>query len=244
MKIIFSPSKEMRESNIISGKNSYTDLIFENKTFKILERLKSLTKEEIASIMKIKEKLLETTYENIRNFNNLKAIPAISLYNGVAFKELEIEKYSKENLSYINETLYILSAFYGLVKPFTLLKKYRLDMTMKIFKNSLYEYWKEEINNYIKEELKSEILVNLASSEFSKIIDKKNIKNIINIDFKEYKEGKYISISSYSKQARGKLLNILVRNRISNIDELKDIQFNNYKLNNDLSDAETIIFSR
>lgn len=244
MKIIFSPSKEMREKNILKEKQNYSDAPFKENTFNILEKLKSFSKESIASIMKIKGTILEKTVKNIENFENLEGIPSISLYNGVSFKELEIETYTENDMKYLNNNLYILSAFYGLSKPFNLLKPYRLDMTMKIFDKSLYDYWKDDINNYIEKELGKDILINLASSEFSKMIDKNRIKNILNIDFKEFKDGKYISISSYSKQARGNFLNILVKNQIKNIDEFKNIKFNNYIFNSELSDGKNFIFSR
>lgn len=234
----------MRSENILKNVSDYSNIIFKEKSIKILDRIKLMTKLEIASIMKIKGNLLETTYENIKNFENLSEIPALSLYNGVAFKELEIEKYSKDTLEYINERLYILSAFYGLSKPFTLLKKYRLDMTMKIFDTSLYEFWKKDLNDYIEKELKDKILINLASNEFSKMIDEKRIKNIINIDFKEYKDGKYSSVSSYSKQARGNFLNIMIKEKVVNTSKLKNIEFNNYKLNIELSDDKNYVFTR
>lgn len=244
MKIIFSPSKEMREKNILKENKNYSEAVFKEKTFKILEKLKSLSEEDLASIMKIKGDILEKTVNNIKNFENLEYFPSISLYNGVAFKELELETYTEENIKYLNDNLYILSAFYGLSKALTLLKPYRLDMTMKIFNKSLYDYWKDDVNTYIEKELENDILVNLASGEFSKMIDKKRIKNILNIDFKELKDGEYSSISSYSKQARGKFLNILIKNQIKNINEFKNIKFNNYIFNPELSDERNFIFSR
>lgn len=244
LKIIFSPSKEMREKSILKENLNYSEVIFKEKTSQILENLKSLSEDNLSSIMKIKGDILKKTIKNIRNFENLEAIPTISLYNGVAFKELDIENYAKENIKYLNDNLYIMSAFYGLSKPLSLLKPYRLDMTMKIFDKSLYEYWKNVINTYLEEELKDDILINLASGEFSKMIDRNRIKNILNIDFKEFKDGKYSSVSSYSKQARGKFLNILVKNQISNISYFKNIKFNNYEFNFNLSDEKNFIFTR
>lgn len=245
MKIIFSPSKEMREENILKiNLNTDRKIIFENNTLKLLNILKAYSKEEIANIMKIKGNLLDSTFDDIKNFNNLNTTPAIALYNGVAFKELEIKKYSSREFEYINNSLYILSAFYGLSRPFTLLKKYRLDMTMKIGNFSLYDFWKKDINAFIQNELKDDILINLASGEFSKLIDKKLIKNIINIDFKEYKDNKYTSISTYSKQARGKFLDIIIKKQLKNPEDLKNIAFYSYKLNLELSDKNNFIFTR
>lgn len=247
LKIIFSPSKEMRDENILNDFRDFQNITFKENSIKILKKLKSFSRDELSLIMKIKGNILENALNNIQNFDNLEEIPALSLYNGVAFKELNIETYSQKQLEYIENKLYILSAFYGLSKAFSLIKKYRLDMTMKIFEFSLYEFWKEELNSFIEAELKSDknpYLINLASGEFSKMIDRKRIGNIINIDFKEYKNGVYTSVSSYSKQARGKFLNLMIKKQIEDIELLKEISFSDYKLNMDLSDENNFIFSR
>ena len=139
MKIIFSPSKEMRDNEILSLPSS--PVFFKEKNFELLKKLQSFSKEEIAEIMKIKGKLLEETFENIKNFDSLKVVSALSLYNGVSFKNLELEKYSKDNIEYANNTLLILSAFYGVLRPSDSVRKYRLDMTMKIDSTSLYSFW-------------------------------------------------------------------------------------------------------
>lgn len=247
MKIIFSPSKEMR--NISSIKNlTYTNgPIFYSSTLEILNKLKTFSKEEISNIMKIKNTILDDTLENIVNFEKQEESPAIFLYNGVAFKELELNNYNNNDFEFIKDKLYILSAFYGLSKPFTMIKKYRLDMTMKVFDISPYEFWKKDINDFIEQELnkdENKVLLNLASGEFSKLIDRKRIKNIINIDFKEYKDSKYTSVSSYSKQARGAFLNTIIKNKIEDIESIKNISFNGYKLNFELSDNFNFIFTR
>ena len=82
--------------------------------------------------MKIKGKLLEETIENYRKYDVLEELYAISLYNGVAYKELNLEEYSDTSLNYIRDNLFLLSAFYGIALSFKKIKPYRLDMTMKI----------------------------------------------------------------------------------------------------------------
>jgi len=147
MKIIFSPSKEMREENIFENKKiEFTESPFKDKTNILIDILKQKSIEEIESIMKLKADLLTKTYKDIQNYDKLKYIPAISMYYGVSFKELELEAYSEESLKYLKDKLFILSALYGLSKPFDLVKKYRLDMTMSIVDKGLYNFWKKEIN--------------------------------------------------------------------------------------------------
>ena len=245
MKIIFSPSKEMREENIFENKEiEFTESKFKDKTNILINILKEKSISEIENIMKLKGELLNNTYKDIQDYENLKYIPAISIYYGVSFKELNLEDYSEDSLKYLKNNLLILSALYGVSLPFDLIKKYRLDMTMSIIDKGLYNFWKKDINEYISNILDSnEILLNLSSSEFSKLIDNKKT-SIINLDFKEEKDGTYKSISTYSKKARGQFLNYLIKNQVSNIENIKKIELNGYSLNEELSDKKNFIFTR
>ena len=245
MKIIFSPSKEMREENIFENKKiEFTEPKFKDKTNILIGILKEKSLSEIENIMKLKGELLNKTYKDIQDYDKLKFIPAISMYYGVSFKELNLEDYSEKSLKYLKNNLLILSALYGVSLAFDLLKKYRLDMTMSIIDKGLYNFWKKDINDYISNILsKDEILLNLASGEFSKMIDSKKI-SIINIDFKEEKDGIYKSVSTYSKKARGQFLNYLVKNQIDNLEDIKKIKLDGYSLNNTLSDEKNFIFTR
>ena len=245
MKIIFSPSKEMREENIFEDKEiEFTESKFKDKTNILINTLKEKSISEIENIMKLKGELLNDTYKNIQDYENLKYIPAISLYYGVSFKELELEDYSEKSLKYLQNNLLILSAFYGISLPFDLIKKHRLDMTISIIDKGLYNFWKKDINEYISNILGSdEVLLNLASSEFSKLIDNKKTP-MINLDFKEEKDGTYKSISTYSKKARGQFLNYLIKNQIDKLEDIKKIELDGYSLNEELSDEKNFIFTR
>ena len=245
MKIIFSPSKEMREENIFENKKiEFTESKFKDKTNILIGILKEKSLSEIENIMKLKGELLNKTYKDIQDYDKLKFIPAISMYYGVSFKELNLEDYSEKSLEYLKNNLLILSALYGVLLAFDLVKKYRLDMTMSIIDKGLYNFWKKDINDYISNILnKDEILLNLASGEFSKMIDSKRIF-IINVDFKEEKDGAYKSVSTYSKKARGQFLNYLIKNQIANLEDIKKIKLDGYSLNKDLSDEKNLIFTR
>ena len=246
MKAIFSPSKEMKVGELNSP-FSFSPK-FKDESKEILNILKNLDKNQIEKIMKIKGELLEETYNNIINYDSLSVVKAINLYNGVAFKKLELESYNSRELEYLNNSLIILSAMYGALNPFDNIKKYRLDMTMKISENSLYSFWSEKVTAYINELLSQDsekILLNLASNEYSKMINKKALNfKMITVDFKEFKNGKYSSISSFSKQGRGMMLNYLIKNQITNIEDIKKFSKEGYSFNSELSNENTIIFSR
>ena len=99
---------------------------------------------------------------------------------------------------------------------------------------NLYKHW--DIDDYFKEEL----IINLASTEFSKMITKK----MINIHFLQFKNNKYINQATYSKMARGKLLNYLIMNKIDEIETIKLFDFDGYLFDPRLSDESNLTFTR
>ncbi|MGL6115075.1 YaaA family protein [Cetobacterium sp. SF1] len=237
MKIIFSPSKGMNYKNIsISFSN---DIIHFKKESDLLNNiLKNLSSEDLSKIMKIKDKLLTETINNISNYNNLKSHPALFLYDGVSFSNLSLEKYSTENIIYANKYCRILSAFYGVLTPMTLIKPYRLDMTMKIMETSLYNFWKENINNFFQEK---ELIINLASKEFSKIIDRKKF-SVVDIDFFILENNNLKINSNEAKKMRGKMLDYFILNKIEDISKIKNFKDNNYIFSQELSSENKYIF--
>lgn len=237
MKIIFSPSKGMNYKNIsISFSN---DIIHFKKESDLLNNiLKNLSSEDLSKIMKIKDKLLTETINNISNYNNLKSHPALFLYDGVSFSNLSLEKYSTENIIYANKYCRILSAFYGVLTPMTLIKPYRLDMTMKIMETSLYNFWKENINNFFQEK---ELIINLASKEFSKIIDRKKF-SVVDIDFFILENNNLKINSNEAKKMRGKMLDYFILNKIEDISKIKNFNDNNYIFSQELSSENKYIF--
>lgn len=235
MKIIFSPTKSMNFSDSVKDPLKVN---FTHKTNFLLEKLKILSLDEIIKIMKIKGNTLnhvKNIYENFENANTKKAIAA---YNGISFKQLDLDSYTQKEFSFLNTHIIILSALYGVLEPSSLIKEYRLDMNMKFLKDqNLYAFWKSEVNNYFKND---KLIFNLASKEFSKIIE----KPMITIDFKEKKEDLYKSVSIYSKKGRGLMLNYIVKNNISSVDEVKKFNLDNYSFNSKLSDKFNLIFTR
>ncbi|XMB86489.1 YaaA family protein [Mycoplasmatota bacterium WC44] len=228
MKIIVSPSKTMQFKNTdING----IEPMFLDRTESIIKILKGLSKEELGKLYKIKGDMLNNVFSNINNFDSLDENIAINAYTGLVFKGLEINNYNESDWNYLNNKVIILSAFYGLLTPSTLIKQYRLDFNCM---KDLYSLWKD-VGDYIDEPI-----VNLASNEFSKMID----RDMINIGFREFKDGNYKNLATYSKQARGVMLNYLIKNSIEDVNNIKLFCENNYSFNNELSDEKNFIFTR
>ena len=236
MKIIFSPSKEMNfkgETNLCNS----SDIDLLNKFNEIYLRLVDLSKEEVERKFKIKELMLDEFMKDLQEFHSLPEKKSIEAYSGLAFRQLKIDEYIQENWNYIQEKVFILSAFYGITCGTCKIKKHRLDFSIKLFEDvSLYKFWSEYINSFFSE---NETIINLASSEYTKLIDKKRV-DFINIDFYENKELKQISANS--KKARGEMLNLLIKNQIENIEVIKTLKLKEYSYNRELSSNNNLVF--
>lgn len=236
MLILVSPTKTQKENP--SGQCA--DSLFPTIKTSILTKLQQFSQQEIKNKMKVSDKIAEHVYNNYQNFNE--TTPALLSYQGSSFKNMNIDQWSKRDFQEANERLYILSALYGLSRCHSAVGQYRLDFLMKVDLD-LYRIWKDPITNYLNE-LKQPIL-NLASSEYSAMIDiKKLTVPMITIDFKEQIGDNYKTKSTYAKIARGKMVSILIQKQIRSFDEIKKICFDQYEFNSDLSDETTFVFSR
>ena len=245
MKIIISPSKTKKINklpvelkNILIEKNDfYLEILYPKITNKIIERIKIFSVEEIEKKFKLKKDKAEKLLEFYQNYENEKSGNALASYTGVVYKSIGIDTFDIEDFEYLESHLVILSALYGILTPYTNIKEYWLDMTNSIFENkSLYEVWKSSVNEYFEKE---DIILNLASKEYSKLI---KFDNLIDFEFWNDTNGKLKQISTNSKKMRGFTLNYIVKNRITNINNLKDITLNEYIFNKDMSSEKKFVY--
>ena len=236
MKIIISPSKTKKISKL-KGIEEYKNPLFPHITDKIINEISKMNETEIEKKFKLKKEQAEKLLKFYRNFENEGYGHALSTYIGIAYKSMNVNNFNENDLNFSQEYLVILSALYGALTPFSTLKEYRLDMTNSIFNNkSLYELWKKDINDYFKNE---KCIINLASKEYSKIL---NLENMYNLEFYDKKDGKLKQISTNSKKMRGFTVNHIVKNRITDIEQLKNISLEEYKYNEKISDGKKYIY--
>lgn len=237
MKIIYSPSKEMTFNRPIEEKTK-----FNGKTKIIIEELKKLKEEYIKEIFKISDKVLKEVLIYIEDFEKSESFRAIEMYNGLAFSSFDIESLKEDERKYMDEHLKILSTFYGPLCPEKLVRPYRLDFNTKLKINgeSLKNFWKEEYNKAFN---KNEVILNLASNEFSSLLDRNKFK-MYDFEFFERREGKLKQHSTTSKKARGAMLNYICRNKINELEEIKLFDVDGYKYDDELSDKGQFVFIR
>lgn len=241
MKIIFSPSKSQNSKPIVK-KSLQSSSLFLQKHDQLREIILALRLEDFSRIFKLsdgKSKQLRDLYHS-----DLPLQSAIDLFKGTSFKELKLIDYNQDQNDYLQNTLCILSAYYGILHPFDYIHQYRLDMNDKVlpekyeFKN-LYEFWQKEIDKYFKN---ADLILNLASDEYSKMLKNFDKNKIISIKFLAQKNGKLKSISVISKQERGKLLDYCIKHTLKDPLVLKKYTSNGFVYSKELSTKTNFCF--
>jgi len=239
MKIIFSPTKTQNHERNREEKGR--NILKEDMTKKLFDYLKSLSKKELKKELDIQGNLLDRTYELYQDHSyDDETIPAIECYNGSSYKQIDLKNYNKEQFSYMRDNFVIISPMYGPLSSDMEIWPYRLEMRLNPNGIDLYDYWQEVIKEYFAD---VDLIINLASNEYSKVVLDNYEGKVIDFYFKEEKEdGSLKSMGYYVKHNRGKLLNELIKNQVNNIDKIKEIEFDGYKFNQENSDEQEFYF--
>ena len=243
--VILSPAKNMNIKNF--EQFPFEKPIFYEDTKQIFKTLNNIEPQDIESIMKVNKEIAFKTFCNFKDFNiDKKQGHALKCYDGLVFKHIGVEDFNNEDIIFANNVIRILSGFYGVLKPLTYIQPYRLEMGCKISINNnknLYKFWNDKIYNEIIKT--NQPIINLASKEYSKTITPflKSNDTFINIDFLTFKNGKYKTVATSAKMARGQMTRYIIKNKIKNIEQLKDFYYDNYQYNEHLSNETNIIFS-
>ena len=223
-----SPAKEMATDVPVQKDWALTE-----DSQKIVSLLSNYSKEELKKLLKVSDALLEENWDKIQKFQESVTYHAMDLYQGLAFRSFKQIADWKEHKAYAVQHLRILSALYGAISPDECVKPYRLDLTMnlKVEGETLKKYWKERIVTSFEKE---ECIVNLASSEFSSLFNKKQY-DWVDVDFYEKKEGALKQHSTISKKARGKMAAWMMLHHIQDKVELRNFDVDGYKFDKSLS---------
>jgi hypothetical protein len=248
---ILSPSKLMNEGSP-EFKGEATIPQFIQQTEKLCAELKTLGVDEWKTKMKITEELAANTQMRFQKWNKKdlsKGIPAAMLFSGEAFKSLDAKSFSKMNWKQAQQSLRILSGFYGVLKPTDTVLPYRLMVGTPYKTKSgqtLYSYWSETVSRNLENEISPKgFLLNLASDEYFKLIDTKNFnREIIQFKFLQLKGKELKNVPTFSKQARGSMARFIIETQPKSVKDLQKFDKETYSFNTNLSNEKTLVFVR
>tara|TARA_R110001583_G_scaffold25760_11_gene93161 strand:+ start:19677 stop:20447 length:771 start_codon:yes stop_codon:yes gene_type:complete len=254
MLILISPAKSL-DFETKSTSLNYSEACFLKESNALIKKLRKFSTDEIADFMGISPKLAQLNFERFVNwqlpFNMENAKQAILAFTGDVYTGLDASTLNESELQTAQTDLRILSGLYGVLKPLDLIQAYRLEMGKKLQttkSKNLYEFWGDKITNEINKTLKEKedkYLINLASSEYFKSVNKKKIKaEIITPIFKDLKNGQYKVISFFAKKARGLMTRFIIQNQITDPEYLKAFNSDGYVFNPHLSKNQELVFTR
>jgi cytoplasmic iron level regulating protein YaaA (DUF328/UPF0246 family) len=252
MKIITSPAKLMNVENSTDLLRSSTPKFIAQAEF-IHSYLKHKSPKYLSDLMEISSKLADENWERNQKWKPKpiakESAPAMYAFTGEVYRGLDAKTLDKDAVEYLQKNYRILSGLYGLLKPSDKVMLYRLEMG-RPFKfddyNNLYEFWRDKITKELNAELKkNEILLNLASQEYFKVIDRKKIANpIIDFEFYELKEGKLKTIVVYTKHARGMVVRFCSRTNARTLNDVKAFNYEGYRIDEEKSTDTKLVFTR
>ena len=251
--MIISPAKKL-DYEAIDQKLSSSEPTLLDHSASLIGDLRKLSPQGVSSLMGLSDKLGALNYGRFQEwqlpFTKNNAKQAIMAFKGDVYQGLDPASLSKEDLAWAQDNLRILSGLYGILKPLDLMQAYRLEMGTKLRTErgkDLYEFWGSTITDELNKNFKSAngILLNLASNEYFRSINQAKINaRIITPAFMDYKNDKYKIISFFAKKARGLMTRFIIRNRITDANQIKDFSEAGYKFNEAMSTEKKPVFCR
>jgi uncharacterized protein len=247
--VLLSPSKKLDESKSKITKSS--QLIFKNEALELANIMKNYSKADIQDLMGLSDNLSELNFNRFQTFESEFSLEknskqALYLFKGDVYDKMDVDNYTTTDLDFAQEHVRILSGLYGYVRPLDLIQPYRLEMGKKVANKNgkdLYSFWKNKTVNQINSENSNGTIINLASNEYFKSIDTKNLKaNLININLKQLKNGQLKTIGLMAKRARGLMADFIIKNKITDVKDLKNFNAEGYVFNKELSDDNNFTF--
>jgi hypothetical protein len=252
---ILSPAKSLDfESQLITTRSSVP--AFRSESSKLIKKLNSLSRKKVRELMSLSENLTNLNVDRYRQWIGKETIDerarqALFAFTGDVYQGLNATTLKAEDLNFAQDHLIILSGLYGALKPLDIIEPYRLEMgtDLKVQrKANLYEFWGDKITELINQQIEQgghRYLINLASNEYFKVLNKKKLKaEVISPVFKDAKNGDYKMISFFAKKARGMMSRYLIENQIRRLEDLKAFDYGGYCYNNDLSSEAKPVFTR
>ena len=242
MKIIISPAQKMRADTdgIIP--------VFLDRTEVLAEWIRGLSYEEQKRLWSCNDKIAKENHERFLSMNFTQNLtPALLSYDGIQYQYMAPAVFEDGEFDYVQEHLRILSGFYGVLKPVDGVTPYRLEMQAKVKIGdaaNLYEFWGDSLYREVMDE--SHLVINLASKEYSRCIEKclKPQDRFITCIFGELTDGKVVQKGAYAKIARGDMVRYLAGIHAEDPEQMKEFTWGGYQFDEERSTEQEYVFIR
>jgi cytoplasmic iron level regulating protein YaaA (DUF328/UPF0246 family) len=244
-KILISPAKNLRK-HVFNDHDRLSVPQFLAEAKLVHRSLAKCTHGELVDLMSISAKLASESKQMIKLWDHNFLYRAVEMFDGEVYRGLAIDTLADEFNDVLSDRLRILSGLYGILNPNDLVAPYRLEMKTKLpikKAENLYQFWGEKVAKHLKKD--TDVLVNLASDEYSKVVlpfwDK---DKVITPVFMEENEGKPKVVMMYAKNARGKMARFIIEHRIENLSDIHGFDLDGYRFDKERSVENRLVFLR
>ena len=252
MLFVITPTKNQDYENPAPVQEA-TAPLFVPQSQALISVLREKSPQDIAELMALSDKLAAlnvgryAAWEPESNASNAKQ--AVFAFDGDVYEGLQAANLPADRIQWLQQHLCILSGLYGVLRPLDWMQPYRLEMGTKLATpqgKDLYQFWGTQIADYLNTRLDGHpVLVNLASQEYFKAVDKKALKaRIVECVFEDFNGGKYKIISFYAKRARGLMVCYAAMHGVQSVEGLQGFDLEGYAYAPEASSADKLVFRR
>ncbi len=254
MLFLLSPAKAL-DYDTPAHVASHTQPLFTRQSAELIEVLKTQSPQQISSLMKLSDKLSGLNVARYEawspTFTAQNSKQAALAFNGDVYEGLNAKTLGESDLQWAQAHVCILSGLYGVLRPLDWMQPYRLEMGTALATargKNLYQFWGSEIAHYLNERAAADaspVVVNLASEEYFKVIDRKALKpRVVTCVFQELKAGQYKIISFMAKRARGLMARYAVQHQVTTPHQLEKFNLEGYAFDAATSQPDRLVFRR
>jgi len=254
MLFLLSPAKAL-DYDTPAHVASHTQPLFTRQSAELIKVLKTQSPQQISSLMKLSDKLSGLNVARYEawspTFTAKNSKQAALAFNGDVYEGLDAKTLNEPDLQWAQSHVCILSGLYGVLRPLDRMQPYRLEMGTALATThgkNLYQFWGSEIANYLNERAAADaspVVVNLASEEYFKVVDRKALKpRVVTCVFQERKAGQYKIISFMAKRARGLMVRYAIENKLDSVKKLESFNLEGYDYSPDVSEPDRLVFRR
>ena len=254
MLFLLSPAKSL-DYDTPAGALPHSLPGFVAQSAELIAELRQKSPQQIAELMTLSDKLAGLNVARYEawspKFSAQNSKQAVLAFNGDVYEGLDAKTLKPAQLDWAQQHVCILSGLYGVLRPLDWMQPYRLEMGTSLATakgKNLYQFWGSQIADYLNERAAADtvpVIVNLASEEYFKAVDKKALKpRVVNCVFEERKAGKYKIISFMAKRARGLMVRYAIEHKLSAVKKLESFNMEGYQFSADVSTPERLVFRR
>ena len=254
MLFLLSPAKSLDYDSPWEGV-PHTQPQFISRSAQLIDLLRTKTPADLSALMGISDALAGLNVARYqawsKKFTEKNAKPAVLAFNGDVYEGLDAYTLKPAQLAWAQDHVAILSGLYGVLRPLDLMQPYRLEMGTALANPkgpNLYKFWGPDIASHLNERLSADstpVIVNLASQEYFKSVDRKVLKaRVIECVFEEGRAGKYKVISFMAKRARGLMARYAITQKVKTPAALEKFNLEGYAFDPEVSAPDRLVFRR